>query len=805
MKVIRLAPAIAPVGEAAGAMPDAAVQLATAFAAVALPVLRRWDQAASEARAAAEQADAAVTKTDRALAEARVGMETGTSKLSGLRLAVDEGEEEIRKIDSKPWGFFRFLWMLIWGSGWRREREEAERVLARAREALAKAESTLSEYRGRIDAGETLLARERSRLQECRAEAARLTPSPKVVRGIAFLDYAWWPVLIQESSTPDGMRRKWLLVDAHGSPRELTIPVVKMSKEKMADLEEAIGGLDFTGILLDPREERSNFGAWDKLLGSEHDLREAANAISEFIRSVQPRKVSFSTIGNKTGTGRVLQDRGALIQQLTPKALPAALDSWTTSVLGGLEESATALRQAVGAKAQKTRMFYGRLAETAQRLREQVAQAKQDRAGSALFIGQRIRNSRLDSVLVRYHVFCPQCNAMPAHLEKRYEIHQEAIHELRTSELRPKVEKYLHQRLNSKEGKRYINSESAQRELEEGWTEAFIEFTQLENMVRQRDEEVAENEDSQDPQDRLYAKFAARDATNCRGWYREGFRTLLRNPFEPWEGILGGEARSTNGAKPASRTDSQRTPEIINPNTRLVYEPDEAKEPWSCPICSTKFSTEVALHGSVDRLRWDVVHPMIRSLWGQEAIWSKTLDALENAGREMRDRIEQEIKALQGPIDNFRADIRDLRGRLDDANARGRAIRQRLDEIVTEYERLGLLTGEQLGTVQSVRHGIGDRVERIQAVRAQLDVVEFELEMVIRKVGRQRQLPAPPERRFIEADAAIGLLGRRGLLQAEFSIDAVTTEGGGSPWFCTQCGQSNAAQGQFCGGCGAPR
>jgi hypothetical protein len=804
MEIIRLDSAIRLRGSGEEATRDR--QLALALATSMVPRLRRWAEAKT-------RLDAEIWALESKLEEWRSPLVAGT-RGSGEAATIEEERatleeqllrlrSELRNIERRPWRHLRGVWLFFWGNAWRAEREAARRRLDEHETRLKELSSRLHrEVEGLSQALDTLRQRRRD-----------LEQIPRVVEGVRGLDYVFVPRRVRRGNGTDRPAGGWILGDPFGDPLAIEAPRVAMSAQELEELRDRLAGLDLSVVLLEAGEHELASTSARPPVGAERDLVDATADLSKFAETTARLGLSLPVVPPGEDLASYLIERVANVNDAGFAATTPDLDRESRNRLTEVRKSADALGSVVRSNLHAPLELYSAFAAQADGLPEVVRHAASERTGSADALTHGVRRSRANAELVRYHRFCPECNAFPSYMAKAYGLTEDAVDRLDNERVKGALADLRDRRLETTEGRALGPGSSERMALDERWKQAFEELDGLEETCRFHRAELQSLETegaSSAPEERLRKEMAKRELRMRTERYRKLVRRLQTDPLALPDAVAQPEALGHEEADEGGPVSPGHP--ALDPTSRLVYEPADERAPWSCGRCGSAFDPDTALLGAVDRLRADVVYPMLAGLWAHRTVRAGATKAIEQAAEEIAHRSDEEGALLREPIDSFRSDAQHLRAQAEEAHARGKAVSRRLLKVAEQYRQLGLLPPAEFERVQRTAQGTLDRMDEIREALNRLATAERAMEDTIGAGSRARAAPPPPDRRFLERDAA-GLTpfkevdvtaGRvrptHAATYAE-SREAAPLEAVRAS--CAVCGSSAPTQAVFCPGCGA--
>ena len=657
-------------------------------------------------------------------------------------------KNQLEEIESRPWKWFRWLYMLFMGRKWKKEREQAIEEISAVDnkiEPLINKSKTLENNILDCNKSDDQF---QSELQSLEKQKTNLDVIPKIVEGIRAFDYPLIPISFNKEnkgSKESSITSISFYIDPNGEPVTIELPQIQLTEKQLEHFVEELEKLVMGRVLLDAADDKERFGSWGTLYGSEKLIKSISSALKDFLEEYSPGRFEIPVIKRDSATGKFLefvlknhsasesvegnilknteqklqtlgQIRDQIEQMLHKNTLLDQFDLWIDDIKDGFTTPLDALEEG--------------------------------RHTSLGMSHQYLEQAFLNSRLTRYHFYCPKCNANKSYLRRFFNFSDEDIEELHTAKITDSLTQYQDRFFNDAQGKKFDNEDRTT--IEKSWERAFLYLKELEERFYEAKSRL---ESGNAAKERHSMSFQQRQMHTLRGTYKSVVETLIKNPLSIWK-----EEKDYQEADEGKIINGKAL-EVLNPNTKLIYNPDpDDREPWSCPLCEVKFSNEIAFLHAVDKFRNDLVYPMLHSLWNNEAIWSKKVDLLKDVSREIRDRRVEESNALQTPINNFLSDSRQVRQSLQDSFAKGQATVRRLQQISEEFAAAGLLDQEELQRVMDSVRSSNELIDRVDERIKDIDKLERDLQRIPQDVFKDRPLPTSPEKRIIEKDAKRHLL-----------------------------------------------
>jgi hypothetical protein len=667
-------------------------------------------------------------------------------ELDEIRPEVEIRKKALELVEATRWKIFRWLYMLIWGRKWRQDHNAAVYALNEIERRFAKKEKEIDSINHPLTDLIDRTAQLTKTLDDLTKEVERLRKVPKMVQGIRRLDYLIVPLTTQKEKVDKrpgkvSLPRITVFIDPEGEAQSIEIPKINLPDDKIIEMEETTSKLMTTDILLDPGAEEGNkFGRLGKLYGSEETIAKATQLFSELIQTYSPERFDFSIIKKDTVLGKYLSS--ALNNIAALEQSETDVDHITRQQYRKLE----AARERLKAVLEKHRVKQVDLYTVIERLEKEFQSGYRDfeegRKQSRHVNEDYLKQSQYNSLLVRYHFFCPQCNALPEYLERFYEIQETDIDKFETAKIERGLRNFQEACFNTALGKKFDNKD--REEIQDSWERAYRYLTEIERRFKSFEETSL----SRDSGNTSSGSSQKQWRVNFRKLYKATVWGLLKNPLSLWKGKQKKDEVEIS-SKPLN---------ILNPNTRLIYNPENRGGLWRCPVCETTYSKDNVIFGAVNKIRHDIIYPMVHTLWNHESIWSKKVDLLKDIAREIRGRQIEESNALQSPIDQFLADTRQIRLQLQQSKAKGEATYTRLNRISQEFKDAGLLDDNELLKIKDSARVPRERLDQVDTQIKEIDGKENEMQEIPQMVFEDRPLPPFPEEEIISKDVSKSLL-----------------------------------------------
>ncbi len=721
-------------------------QLALALACAVVPRLRQWtlDKASTEADIEAlqqsldEWQDPALRSDSESaqLTEEREGLEQGLLRLNA----------ELRHLDARPWPWGRPAWMLIWGGKWRTERDGVS-------QRIAGTKARLDEIRQRFQSQLDGLSQ---RLEEAKARRDALEDMPRVVEGLRMLDYVLVPTSIPGTVEAEGGGRAgpgWILSDTLVQPSELEAARPASTGPELEDLRTAVRAL-VDGPHTHRVDERNRDREEGLPIGVERDLVTAAERLARLGADGESRRLLVPLLDPEEPLVEHVARRLRELSDEVAQPVAAEVDRQSAQRMRGLVRGVVALReQLASARAVPTPLMRD-LASGAERLAPLAERLSSMGVRTAEELGTAVEAAGVNALLARYRLICPECNALPEYLAAVHGLSEELVQSFDTKGLEEVLLAYRDRRLDTRHGRAIPPGSPESHLLEDRWQQAFDELARLEQSLRyhQAERTALDGHASRTTTDRLTQSLLDRRIREATRRYRSLVDDLVRQPLalpgEPADATEDPGAESDRTHLVADLRDTVRT------GSDLKYDPDEDTTPWCCMSCRTSYSLDRALFGAIDRIRTEVVDPMVSSLWSEDGVRQGTDAAVAKAREQVRERAEEEAAALSQPVEMFRHEARVLRQQVEQAHERGRALAKRLVLIAEQFERFELLPGEELERVRQAAGGTTRRMSETQEALERLRAAEEALERTVERAKAGRSLPELPHLAFVRANFA---------------------------------------------------
>lgn len=593
-----------------------------------------------------------------------------------------DAEKHLQKIQNEPWRFFRWLYMLFFGRGWRKRKADAENRLNEITAQLTQHTETQSSLQKKLQEEEEQKKQIEDKLNQLNENKGNLESVPKIINGIGSLKYPFIPVVVQPASERKGKKTPEvsILLNPNGTnQKDITLPDIKIEDEELKKTKGIIDSFKTDAHFVIPdQSEKDRFNHFNELMGVENKLQDAVKTLNEMVKKSQPRHYKLPIVSKTDSFGHYLLKKSDELSGLDPETI--ALDPKTGRLHGDLLKTASDMQEILTANARKQAEIDELIESAEKKLIEKQAESEKERKLSFEY-QQSLFNQTLDNTfLVRYHHFCPKCNTSPYYMMDKFEIDMFRIGDFEkqpTEKLKRNLEEF--QRVTLKEPMNEHLEVEERKKIEESWKKAFEKLRELEGQYLNQVAEFKKNED--EPHNQI-----KRDVEILQKLYKSIVAELIRNPDKRWIDT------TEDGDESGSATEISNNIKTFNNNTKLIYDPDDiTSKPWSCRVCQNSFTREEAAQGRVNKIRHDIQAPLFKTLWADNSVWSKTVDLFEHVAKEIRDRRIQEASSLQAPIDQFLADSRQIRAQLQNNFAKSDASNKRIEQMKTEFIQLGLL------------------------------------------------------------------------------------------------------------------
>ena len=657
-------------------------------------------------------------------------------EISQIQSKHDKLKHNIKNLDNKVWRYFRWLFMLLFGKKWREEKEPLEKDLKSANLSLENKQEEKKDLEDLLNKRNYQLSDLEESLATLETRRTELETIPKIIDGVGSINYPFIPVTLKEARKRKGRFEPGIsiLIDPHSAPnKELVLPDFNIPEDKINESLKKIQSFiaDVSLVSLN-KDEAKEFGKIDEIVGAEKDFKDAIEILNQLANTYSPNHFNIPTIEKNSPIGKFL------IEQLNKNDLGKAedlnLDNVTTSKL----ENNFNIAQRINLVLKKNNAVGRQIDELIDHTKEYLLDGKDGRKGliQATYeyrnnfksIDEKIlQNSHLNSTLIRYHFFCPKCNLSPAYIFSAYNIDIENITNLEdnsTSDLIQRLKDYQLKELDSSQGK--LLDSSTKENILNTTEYAYEELLNIEKRYFTVLKEMRNGEQK---------TYKTRDIRRLKKIYEKIVHRLLSDPLKAYQKIDDEDDGKIKWSNQIER---------FNPNTKLKYDPDKKESPWSCDLCEHEFSMEQAKLGAIDKVRYDIQIPLLNTLWADENLWSKTVESLTNASKEIRDRRIQEAQALQEPINQFLADSRSIRSALQMNFAKNKASQERLIQLKDDFLKLGLVEPED---IQQLEESITESKEKIQFVDREIqnmNLKEQNMQAVPNEVIYERPIPLAP-------------------------------------------------------------
>lgn len=667
-----------------------------------------------------------------------------TSKLPSLKF-------KLQAVENKKWKWFTWLFMLLFGRKWREEFNEANENINNVEGQIYTNKNNLDDLSRKTKVNSDDLKKCQETLEKLKEKLNRISVIPKFIKGIRRLDYPIIPLKIQDA-TMDHKKNKTfpsvtIFLDPVDSPQKIVLPQIDIDDEEINELQLLIEKLKNDDVMLDPEDLTDEFGNWNILYGSENDIVKIIELLKKFTEKFRPKEFAIPIIQRNKPLGNYLSKE--LNNLLSLNESEVSVDIATKLKVEEYYPVAKEIEKILKLNRGKSERIDNEIENISSNFENNFWEKDYGRKKSLDLSIKYIDQSNLHSKLTRYHYYCPKCNATPSYLKHRCGLDEQDIEQLETAKIIQGLETYQRKCFSDNYGQRFSSEDRAL--IIESWKEAFFILESLQ--AEYLEEEVIKAAASQTDRGIVSRSFHQRKIDFIRKRYKKIVKELIKNPYKKWK-------EKDNRDSDIEDLISSRPIELLNDNTRLMYNPDgyAKDEFWNCPLCGMNFSWEEARFGAINKIRYDLIYPMIHNLWNHESVWSKKVDLLKDISREIRDRAVEESGALQAPIDQFLADSRQIRLQLQQSYAKGEATAQRLSQIAEQFSAIGLLDEENLQKVSDSSKAAKDNIDKVDSEITEVNNKENKMQKIPRQVLEEREVPITPERKVIDQDAARGLL-----------------------------------------------
>lgn len=663
------------------------------------------------------------------------------SDFNSVKSQLDKQEEKQTNIEKnlslhedKPWNFFRWLYMLLFGKKWRADLYAYEnnlKEISTTIDELKIKESNLVDSQKEI---EQKLVEAKETLTELEEEKNRLESVPKIVDGIGTIDYPLMPVTLKPAEKKKGEFKPGVavLVDPSATKkRKLELPDFEIKKDDLNDAHNIIGTFSEEISLIPVNGDAENkFSKINEIIGTENNLKKAFEILTELATNYRPKEFELPIIDKDSALGNFIANKTESEDELESVSI-----NFTVQQEQNLER--LLLETDVATKILDTNARVGiEVDETVDFVLDKLI--KKD-ANEENFIQRTdkyrekfkqqdeklLHNHHLSSELVRYHFFCPKCNLSPSFLKKQFDVNLEKsmnINSRQTSILIDKIKSYHKVELNSKRG-RNLGSDTLSL-IKSSFQKYYSQLRAIAGKFELMQKDLQEKNE---------AEFEERQLRNLEREYKEKVRRLIGEPFNP----IDMENEDSESALSWSNQIKQ-----FNQNTRLKFNPDS--EIWNCEICQEKFDMDEARMGAVDKIRYDIQIPLLNTLWSESSLWDKTITSLTSASSEIRERRVQEAESLQSPIDQFLADSRSIRSSLQANIAKNSASQLRLQQLKDDFVALGILEEKDVAQLDKTITESTKNLKVVDDELKEINVKEQTMQEIPNKIVYERVTPLAP-------------------------------------------------------------
>ncbi|MBN1969910.1 MAG: hypothetical protein JW870_11130 [Candidatus Delongbacteria bacterium] len=668
-------------------------------------------------------------------------------EIEKIKKEIEKIEFRLLEIDSKPWRYFRWLWMLFNGKKWHFERDPVQAELDKNKEQLSNTNDSYENYRQQeqnlLDDKEEL----KQMLSELRDQQEGLKTVPQIVHGIGSFAYPIIPIIAQEyekSKKNKGLHPQVvMMIDPNGDSQKIVLPDLAVNETDIDKALDIINGFNSNSIMLSARQKANKYGKLGDLYGFEEDLKEAIQILNSIAKNFEPREFELPIIMKSSSLGKYIEKFKEKISELSIEN--TQLDSETLSLIEEKTQIAEEIQKLLSKKnAGKIRQADELIITTENDLKRKYEDALLNREISVSINSEFIKNSQINSLLVRYHYYCPKCNLSPVYYNELFGINLNEIGNfdiLSHEDLVVKFRTFQENIFNDASGAKM--DISLKNEIKDSWEEAFEKMRVYEANCFEYHEISSEK----NVFERKLANVNKRQVKFSIYRYRELALELIKSPRRIWELTLNDDETQETDYSALKSPDFQ---EAFNPNTRLFYDPDLME--WQCPLCENKFNLNEAKMGAINKIKYDVETPVLNTLWMDNNIWDKTLDLLNDTAKEIRNTRKSETNAITSPIDNFLADCRQIRGTIQEAYSQGRAATVRLREMAEEFLKQEIFSFEEYEKIIETANTAENKFEYIDKKLMILDEQENNIQDRKQIVNIQRSDPSLPTQELISGE-----------------------------------------------------
>lgn len=755
-------------------------ELAFALAASMIPGLDRFKARRDGNVQDLEVAQKRLKELQEEVAELKKVLAGRRSDLEEVQDDIDGLDRELRELEDRPWSFpFRFLYMLFKGSEFREEQSRLQSSLDESNSRRDELEDEISAKSSRAQGlDDEIDDLQNKTIVGLKGVETELQTIPKMVDALGEAPYPILPVVIKprrekkkgKNIRVDAQQSMFLEVHRLGDLEKVQVPHVALMDDPdfAAKMEKNVATVKSfkTGVtLITPDEsQRDSFGEAGRLVGVEARMKDVVDFLNEVCATSMPQRFDLPVVMERSILGQYVDSFSS--GSKTASLESVRVDTATAEKLERFHSQVNEVQNLIVRNAMQGDGVDALFQEIKDTLDVKYKDAHGHRDTAAKICLKSLKQAHVNSLLVRYHFYCPQCNLSPAYLLDEFGIDINTIGEFAdpdwslSSNLQatPATDELINglSRNRSRSGlnayKQYIIEHAASdvdvEKVEAAWERSLSSLHDFERAFRRARFNHETSRNDKDPNRREVNQAAFKENMDgARSQYQRLVRSLLSDPYNLSNGQQGG-SKDSGGSKQGFSNQIEG-PKI---NTRLIYEPRVVEQDgikkieddgiWQCPQCQSFFPPEQALTGSVDKIRSDIQIPLLNTLWSDSDVWDKVVNLLGDTEKELRDRRINEAQALQSPIDQFLADSRQLRQNFQKDYSKGRAVSERLEMLAKDFESFGLLSGENLKKLIDASETVQQKLDQVDTQLKELQALEQDLQGEPMRVEQNRKLPA---------------------------------------------------------------
>lgn len=594
----------------------------------------------------------------------------------------------------------------------------------------------------------------------------------RVVSGFADVGYPILPLIIRKPDPENGQSGAAFLLDPkQTSTRKVRLPDLNINMKRIDEAQEIIDSFDSDMVFVTPdEEEKGSFARMDSIFGVEKRFKKAIEILIDLAKESTPQDFHLPIMTTDNPLGQHIM--GLLKSGATGAPWPVPLTPDLTEKINTLSD-ARSLVTSLLTKAINYIDKIDRLVQSAENeLTNRYFEATDIRNNAAKIGTEMLKTAHENSILVRYHFYCPKCNAHPDYINETFNIQLDDIghfakltHERTKKMLRDFRDDTFHDAIGRK------MDEQTKRTIAESWETAFSLLDKMHGDL-ERDQQSCDEKTLNDP---LIRNFLRRSRKLYIKIYREIVFDLLLNPRVEFNNTPASYyQRSKNQIDVLERHPKN----IFIENTKMQYFPDTKS--WQCPNCENTFDQTTALLGAVNKIRKDIEIPVLTTLWNNDEIWKQTVNLIENVSREIRNRWQQETDSLLTPISEYKDDIRELRSRIEESLTKGKAAQERLLKMADDFQALGIIPENEALKVRNLVNQNQNLAQSVDKLLLDMRNREDGMQELPSKISRMRETPPIPQTNLSQRDVAVSLFvnsSSRTLLN--FDTDEANNHAGG--------------------------